>query len=104
VIDENDLQHKKHSDSRISTLFGIKIDGSDEPENPSDSIRDKREFGSNIIELSGITFVRSYRSTHRSQFRKIIEFGIQIRAISVFVSAQSVTVLIEPLLTTTRRL
>jgi hypothetical protein len=40
---------KKHFDPRISTLFGIKIDGSDEYENASDSIRVKREFDSNVI-------------------------------------------------------
>jgi hypothetical protein len=30
VIDESDLQYEKHPDPRISTLLGIKIDGSDE--------------------------------------------------------------------------
>jgi hypothetical protein len=36
VIDESDLQFEKHFDPRILTLFGIKIDGSDNPENASD--------------------------------------------------------------------
>jgi hypothetical protein len=52
VIDENDLQNKKHFDPRISTFRGIKIDRSDEYENPSDSIRVKREFDSNEIDRS----------------------------------------------------
>jgi hypothetical protein len=30
VIDESDVQSEKHVDSRISTLFGIKIDSSDD--------------------------------------------------------------------------
>jgi hypothetical protein len=43
VIEENDLQFEKHCDSRISTLLGIKIDSSEEPENAPDSIRVNRE-------------------------------------------------------------
>jgi hypothetical protein len=30
MIDESDLQDEKHFDLRISTLFGIKIDSSDD--------------------------------------------------------------------------
>jgi hypothetical protein len=52
VIDESDLQREKHSDPRISTLRGIKIDRSDEQENAPDSIRVKREFDSNVIDES----------------------------------------------------
>jgi hypothetical protein len=54
VIDESDLQFKKHFDPRISTLLGIKIDSSDENANALDSIRVKREFDSNLIEESGL--------------------------------------------------
>jgi hypothetical protein len=50
VIDESDLQDEKHSDPRISTFLGIKIDSSDENKNASDSIRIKREFDSNVID------------------------------------------------------
>jgi hypothetical protein len=52
VIDESDLQYAKHPDPRISTFIGIKIDWSDENENPSDSIRVKCEFDSNVIDES----------------------------------------------------
>jgi hypothetical protein len=52
VIDENDLQHEKHSASRISTFLGIKIDSSDEYENADDSICVKCEFDSNVIDKS----------------------------------------------------
>jgi hypothetical protein len=52
VIDESDLQCEKHSDPRISTFRGIKIDWSDENENASDSIRVKCEFDSNAIDES----------------------------------------------------
>jgi hypothetical protein len=51
-IDESDLQYEKQFDPRISTLFGIKIDLSDEVENASDSIRVKCEFDSNLIDES----------------------------------------------------
>jgi hypothetical protein len=54
VIDESDLQLQKHFDSRISTLFGIKIDRSDEHENAWDSIRVNREFDSNVIDESDL--------------------------------------------------
>jgi hypothetical protein len=54
VIDESDLQHKKHPDPRISTLFGIKIDWNDENENASDSIRFNCEFDSNLIDASDL--------------------------------------------------
>jgi hypothetical protein len=47
---------KKHFDPRISTFLGIKIDSSDENDNPSDSIRVKREFDSNTIDLSAPGF------------------------------------------------
>jgi hypothetical protein len=50
VIDESDLQHEKHFDTRISTFLGIKIDSSDEYENAADSIRVKCEFDSNEID------------------------------------------------------
>jgi hypothetical protein len=50
VIDESDMQDEKHDEPRISTLFGIMIDSSDEYENADDSIRIKLEFDSNIIE------------------------------------------------------
>jgi hypothetical protein len=33
VIDESDLHCEKHSEPRISTFLGIKIDSSDEDEN-----------------------------------------------------------------------
>jgi hypothetical protein len=52
VIDESELQDEKQDDPRISTLFGIKIDSSDEYENASDSIRVKCEFDSNVIDES----------------------------------------------------
>jgi hypothetical protein len=52
VIDESDSQHEKQDDPRISTLFGIKIDSSDDPRNASDSIRVKCEFDSNVIDES----------------------------------------------------
>jgi hypothetical protein len=48
--DESDVQYEKHDEQRISTLRGIKIDSSDEPENAHDSIRVNREFDSNEIE------------------------------------------------------
>jgi hypothetical protein len=38
VIDENDLQHEKHLNPRISTAIRIKVDRSDEYRNPDDSI------------------------------------------------------------------
>jgi hypothetical protein len=50
--DSSDLQSKKHSEPIISTLRGIKIDRSEEPENVSDSIRVNREFDSNEIDSS----------------------------------------------------
>jgi hypothetical protein len=56
VIDESDLQHEKHSDPRISTFLGIKIDSSDENKNASDSIRAKCEFDSNVIDESDLQF------------------------------------------------
>jgi hypothetical protein len=53
MIDESDLQVKKHSDPRILTFLGIKIDSrSDEYENTSNSIRVKCEFDSNVIDES----------------------------------------------------
>jgi hypothetical protein len=52
VIDESDLQSRKQYDPRISTVFGIKIDSSDDSENTSDSIRVKCEFDSNVIDES----------------------------------------------------
>jgi hypothetical protein len=54
VIDESDSQDEKHLDSRISTLFGIKIDWSDVLWNAFDSIRVNREFDSNEIDESDL--------------------------------------------------
>jgi hypothetical protein len=99
MIDESDSQHEKHFDPRTSTFLGIKIDSSDENENASDSIRVKCEFDSNTIDLSGTLT----SSIGRCRFRKIIEFGIQTRRIFVLPSEQSVTALIEPPPTTSRR-
>jgi hypothetical protein len=52
VIDESLRQPEKHFDPRISTLFGIKIDSSDEDENADDLISVKCEFDSNVIDKS----------------------------------------------------
>jgi hypothetical protein len=52
LIDESDLQNKKHFVPRISTFLGIMIDSSDESENASDSIRLNCEFDSNVIDES----------------------------------------------------
>jgi hypothetical protein len=52
VIDESDLHSSKHLDPRISTVDGITIDSSDEPENALGSIRVNREFDSNVIDES----------------------------------------------------
>jgi hypothetical protein len=52
VIDKSDLQYEKHFDPRISTFLGIRIDGSDDLENASDSIRFNCEFDSNVIDES----------------------------------------------------
>jgi hypothetical protein len=52
VIDESDSQYEKQDNPRISTLFGIKIDSSDDDLNASDSIRIKCEFDSNVINES----------------------------------------------------
>jgi hypothetical protein len=54
MTDKSDLQHEKHPDPRISTLFGIKIDSSDEDENTSDSIRVNREFDSNVTDKNDL--------------------------------------------------
>jgi hypothetical protein len=54
VIDESDSQHEKQFDPRISTLFGIMIDRSDDPSNASDSILVKCEFDSNVIDESDL--------------------------------------------------
>jgi hypothetical protein len=104
VIDESNLQTEKHFLSRSSTFLGIKIDSSDEHENVSDSIRAKCEFDSNTINLSGpSSFSISNWVGRRAPFRKIIKFGIQTRRISGLLSAQCVTVLIEPPSTISRR-
>jgi hypothetical protein len=55
-IDESDLQLKKHSEQRISTLDGIKIDSSDDAENADDSIRVNPEFDSNEMDESDLQF------------------------------------------------
>jgi hypothetical protein len=60
VIDESDLQYEKHSDPRISTFLGIKIDWSDEHENASDSIRANREFDSNVIDEKNLQFKKHF--------------------------------------------
>jgi hypothetical protein len=52
VIDESDLHNEKHSDPRISTFLGIRIDLSDDSRNASDSIRVKHEFDSNAMNES----------------------------------------------------
>jgi hypothetical protein len=71
-IDESDRQLEKHFDPRSSTLFGIKIDSSDEDENASDSIHVNREGNSNEFDESD------------SQYEKQLEprssrlFGIKI--------------------------
>jgi hypothetical protein len=52
VIDESDRHREKHFDPKISTLLGIIIDSSDEPQNASDSIRVKHEFDSNARDES----------------------------------------------------
>jgi hypothetical protein len=56
VIDESRSHSEKQDDPRISTLFGIKIDSSDEDENASDSIRIKCEFDSNVIDESDLQY------------------------------------------------
>jgi hypothetical protein len=53
VIDESDLQHEKQFDPRISTLLGIKIDCSDDPQNASDSIRVNCECDSHKMNWDG---------------------------------------------------
>jgi hypothetical protein len=73
VINKSDLHHEKHFDPRISTLFGIKIDSSDECENASDSIRVKCEFlGSKCFSrcesLSSITFESNSHLTRIESF------------------------------------
>jgi hypothetical protein len=60
VIDESDLHFEKHLHPKISTLLGIKIDSSDDPENASDSIRVKREFDSNVIDESDLQYAKLY--------------------------------------------
>jgi hypothetical protein len=92
VIDESDLQYEKHFDPRILTLFGIKIDWSDEDDNAWDSIRVKCEFNSKTIDIR--LWLR---------FKSTIEFGTQNRKISKLFCLESVTVFINPSLTTTRR-
>jgi hypothetical protein len=60
VIDESDSQDEKHSDPRISTFRGIKIDSSDESENAYDSIRVNREFDSNVIDESDLQTLKQF--------------------------------------------
>jgi hypothetical protein len=50
MIHESEKQYEKHSDPRISTFLGIKIDWIDDSENALDSIRVNREFDSNVID------------------------------------------------------
>jgi hypothetical protein len=47
---------QNQNEPRISTLFGISIDRSDEDENASDSIRVNRELDSNEIDVSDLHF------------------------------------------------
>jgi hypothetical protein len=75
MIDESDSHLAKHSDSRISTLLGIKIDSSDELQNASDSICVKREFDSNVIDESEIQ-LKKHPHPRMSTF-----FGIKIDSI-----------------------
>jgi hypothetical protein len=54
-IDESDSHLRKHDEQRISTLRGILIDSSEDPEDPEnadDSIRFNLEFDSNEIDES----------------------------------------------------
>jgi hypothetical protein len=60
VIDESERQYEKHIEQRISTLLGIMIDSSDDPQNTVDSIRVKCEFDSNEIDES--------KEQHKKQF------------------------------------
>jgi hypothetical protein len=53
-MDKSDLHSRKHDEPRISTVLGITIDGSDEYENASDSIRINREFNSNEMDESDL--------------------------------------------------
>jgi hypothetical protein len=46
------VHDEKHPEQRISTLRGIKIDGSEEFENARNPIRANREFDSNETEQS----------------------------------------------------
>jgi hypothetical protein len=104
VIDESDLQFEKLDDPRISILFDINIDSSDDDENDKDSIRIKRELHSNTIDLSGeCPFLPPKRSVGRGKFRIIIESGIQTRRTFGLLSVQCATGFIKPLLTTIRR-
>jgi hypothetical protein len=48
--DDSDVQLPEHDETRISTLLGITIDSSDDPENAPDSIRSNREFDSNEMD------------------------------------------------------
>jgi hypothetical protein len=48
------VQSEKQVELRISTLRGIKIDGSEEFENARDSIRVKRELDSNETDSSDL--------------------------------------------------
>jgi hypothetical protein len=48
------LHEQKHDEPRISTLFGITIDSSDEDENAEDSIRVNRELDLNEIDVSDL--------------------------------------------------
>jgi hypothetical protein len=62
----------KQCDPRISTLFGIKIDSSDEDENASDSIRVNCEFDSNLIDESVVQYEK------QEALRISTLFGIKI--------------------------
>jgi hypothetical protein len=46
------LHFEKHSEPRISTFLGIKIDSSDDSLNVDDSIHTNREFDSNETDES----------------------------------------------------
>jgi hypothetical protein len=72
VTDESDLHFEKHFEQRISTLFGIKIDWSDEDENANGSIRVNCEFDSNVINESDLQFEKHFDP------RSSTLFGIKI--------------------------
>jgi hypothetical protein len=75
VIDESDLQSKKHWNPRISILLGMRIGSSDDHKNAPDSIRVRREFDSNVIDESD--------SQYEKQFDPRISVWLEIRKSSL---------------------